>query len=179
MIRFRFGKMGSVALAAALSLFVIFGISSVSAAPGERIEEGANATAEALDPDARSGSGDPSRDPDTHSHSSFESFAAETLRRLNENAARLQAEAEDAARAFGESMTESAAHMDDTWADTLKKFESLQGEVRETYKSLERRTSRAIAQFQQWLAGDQTRPRPAPRPFSPDRLEGEGEAIAV
>ncbi|MFD0987536.1 hypothetical protein [Methyloligella solikamskensis] len=170
-----------MAVVAALSLSVMFlsvmfGASGLSAAPGERIEDGAKATAEALDPDARPRSSE----PETHSPSSFESFAEETLRRLNESVSRLQSETEDAAQAFGESMTDSAARMDDAWADTFEKFESLQGEVRKTYKSLERRTSRAIAQFQQWLAGDQTRPRsPAPRPITPESIEGDGEAIAV
>jgi len=167
---------------AALSLYV-FAVSSTSgplqaraAEPSARVTAGANAAAESIAPDTSRSA---------FERSAFEDFASDTMRRLNDGAARLQAEAEEAVDEFGRSITQSTAEMNDAWADTVGKFQALQGEAQNAYDLLEERTLRGIEQFQRWLAGDQTKPRLSPRPLPPEPIDpveptqGSGPPIAV
>lgn len=163
--QFRYGMREGAAMAVALSLLVLSASASpaIAAVPGDRIEEGADAAAEALDPQA------PPR-------SSFEEFAVRTLQRLNDGAARLQEKAVRAARSFEESVEDAAARLDEAWAEGTTKLKSLKGEVRRTYDVLERRTARTIERLEGWLADRQSRPTP---PGSPDRSEDPGPPIAI
>ncbi|XSG82719.1 MAG: hypothetical protein ACPW61_02785 [Methyloligella sp. ZOD6] len=116
-------------------------------------------------------------DPNASPPSSFQSFATETLRRLNDGIESLQRGSAETIRSIGDSMEEIPARMEGAWGEALEKFQSLRGHARSTYDALERRTVRSIEQFERWLAGDQTRPS-RPRP-EPGRMKGSGPPIAV
>ncbi len=84
-----------------------------------------------------------------------------------------------------EQATEMDEKMDEVWAETIVKFQSLQTQVQENYELLERRTKRGIDAFQAWIAGDQSSPRSdqpryEPEPLEPNTLiEGSGPPIAI